>query len=63
MLPNKLVRIVKALRALVRVRSDSFAEQFPARSEVLARIEAAWEQQARRPSTKEIEAWVKVGRA
>jgi plasmid stability protein len=63
-------RIVKSLKACARARHRSveqemremLEERFPERSLVFAQIEAGWEKQARRPSAKEIESWIKAGR-
>jgi len=41
---------------------EPLEEQLPEWSEVLAQIEAGWAKQARRPSAREIESWIKAGR-
>jgi len=63
-------RIVKSLKVRAQARNRSMEqevrelleEQFPERSQVFAQIEAGWAKQARRPSAKEIQSWIKAGR-
>lgn len=67
---NVPMRVVRSLKALARRRSKSMEqevrellEQYVGeRSSVLKQIEASWARQARRPSAREIDAWISSGR-
>jgi plasmid stability protein len=67
---NVSPKIVKTLKTLARRNRRSMEQEVRAvleehvgdREALLAQIEAAWAQQARRPSATEIEQWLKVGR-
>ncbi|HEV8396866.1 MAG TPA: hypothetical protein VGQ37_21440 [Vicinamibacterales bacterium] len=62
--------VVKTLKTLARRNRRSMEQEVRAvleehvgdREALLAQIEAAWAQQARRPAASEIEQWLKVGR-
>ena len=41
---------------------DLLEQHVGERNSVLSQIEASWKQQARRPSAKEIDAWIATGR-
>ena len=63
-------RVVRALKALAKRRNTSMEqevrelleEHVAERSSVLKQIEASWEKQKRRPSTREIDDWIGAGR-
>ena len=63
-------RVVRGLKALAKRRNTSMEqevrellEEYVAeRSSVLKQIESSWDQQTRRPSAREIDGWINVGR-
>jgi plasmid stability protein len=67
---NVPARVVRALKALAKRRNSSMEqevrelleEHVAERSSVLRQIEASWEKQKRRPSTREIDGWIGAGR-
>ena len=67
---NVPARVVRALNALAKRRNTSMEqevrelleEHVAQRSSVLEQIEASWEKQTRRPSTREIDDWIRTGR-
>ncbi len=67
---NVPARVVRGLKALAKRHNTSMEQEVRSlleeyvneRSSVLRQIEAAWERQARRPSSDEIEAWISAGR-
>jgi len=67
---NVPARVVRGLKALARRRNQSMEqevrdilEEYVAeRASVLKQIEASWNQQARRPTAREIDAWISAGR-
>jgi plasmid stability protein len=67
---NVPARVVRGLKALARRRNQSMEqeardilEEYVAeRSSVLQQIRASWEQQQRRPTAEEVNAWVSAGR-
>jgi plasmid stability protein len=66
--PNQ---VVKSLKALARSRRHSMEQELrellemhlAERRSVLAQIEAGWARQTRRPTVKEVEAWIGFGRS
>jgi hypothetical protein len=60
---------LKALQALARKRKHSIDQERQLlksrleRPSVLAQIEAGWNQQTRRPTVKEVDAWIWFGRS
>jgi plasmid stability protein len=66
--PDQLVR---SLKALARSRRHSMEQELrellevhlAERWSVVAQIEAGWARQTRRPTTKEIDAWIGFGRS
>ena len=67
---NVPARVVRSLKAMARRRNQSMEqevrdilEEYVAeRASVLKQIEASWDQQARRPTAEEIDAWISAGR-
>jgi len=67
---NVPMRIVRSLKALARRRNtsmeqevrDLLEEHVAERSSVLAQIAASWKRQNRRPTAREIDAWISAGR-
>jgi len=67
---NVPAAVVKSLQALARKSHRSMeqevrellARHVAERRSVLAQIEAAWADQTRRPSTREVEDWISSGR-
>ncbi len=67
---NVPARVVRSLKAMARRRNQSMEqevrdilEEYVAeRASVLKQIEASWDQQARRPTEQEIDAWISAGR-
>jgi plasmid stability protein len=67
---NVPARIVRSLKAMARRRNQSMEqevrdilEEYVAeRASVLKQIEASWDQQARRPTAREIDDWISAGR-
>ena len=63
-------KIVKSLKALAREKGHSMEQEVRAmlheyvgdRQALLEQIEAAWTRQVRRPSAREIDAWIDAGR-
>lgn len=63
-------RVVRSLKALAKRRNSSMEQEVRAlleayvaeRSSVLKQIESSWDQQTRRPSAREIDNWINVGR-
>jgi len=63
-------RVVRGLKALAKRRNTSMEqevrelleEHVAERSSVLKQIESSWDQQTRRPSAREIDGWINVGR-
>ncbi len=67
---NVPAKVVRALKALARRHSRSMAQEVRdllvghvvERQAVLDQIEAGWVKQTRRPTAREIDAWIGVGR-
>ena len=67
---NVPARVVRGLKALAKRRNTSMEQEVRAlleehvteRLSVLKEIEASWEQQSRRPSSREIDSWINAGR-
>ena len=63
-------RIVRGLKALAKRRNTSMEqevrelleEHVAERSSVLKQIESSWKNQKRRPTAREIDGWIGVGR-
>ena len=61
---------MKSLKSLAKKRRRSMEqevrelleEHVANRDVILAQIEASWARQSRRPTAKEIDSWIKVGR-
>jgi plasmid stability protein len=64
-------QLVKSLKALARSRRHSMEQELrelleahlAERRSVLAQIEAGWTRQTRRPTAKEVDAWIGFGRS
>ena len=62
--------VVKSLKSLAKKNRRSMEqevrelieEHVADRGSVLAQIEAAWAQQSRRPSAREVDSWIRAGR-
>jgi plasmid stability protein len=62
--------VVRRLKTLAKRHNTSMAQEVRAlleeytagRTSVLEHIESSWEQQTRRPSAREIDAWINAGR-
>ncbi len=62
--------VVKSLKSLARKKGhsmereirDLLEEYVAERASVLAQIQAAWAEQVRRPSAKEVDEWIVAGR-
>ncbi len=66
-LPDKVVRSLKSLaqrhnRSMEQEVRELVIGYVADRQSVLDQIEAGWAKQARRPSAKEIDSWMAVGR-
>jgi plasmid stability protein len=67
---NLRPRLVKSLKALARKNRHSMEQEvrelleqhFADRASILQQIEAGWAAQARRPTAKEVDRWIGVGR-
>ena len=67
---NVSARVVQSLKALARRHNRSMEQEVrdviegyvAERRAVLEHIEARWSKQTRRPTTTEIDAWMRVGR-
>ena len=67
---NVPAKVVQSLKALARRHSRSMEQEVrdlleghvAEREAILGQIEAAWSRQARRPTSREIDAWIGVGR-
>ena len=68
---NVPARVVRSLKALARRRRRSMEQEVrelletytSERRSVLDQIEAAWNRQTRRPTAREVDAWVEAGRS
>jgi plasmid stability protein len=67
---NVPLKVVRSLKALARENRRSMEQEVRAlldeyvgdRLALLEQIEAAWSRQARRPSAREVDAWIDTGR-
>jgi plasmid stability protein len=67
---NVPARVVRGLKALAQRRNTSMEqevrelleEHVAERTSLLKQIEAKWDEQARRPSAREIDTWINAGR-
>jgi plasmid stability protein len=68
---NVPAKVVKSLKALARRRRRSMEQEVrelleahvAERRSVLEQIEAGWARQSRRPTSEEVDTWIRVGRA
>jgi plasmid stability protein len=68
---NVPTTVVNSLKSLARRHSRSMEQEVrelleshvAERRSVLAQVEAGWVRQARRPTTREVDAWIAVGRS
>ena len=66
--PAKVVNSLKSLakrhnRSMEQVVRNVLEDYVAERRSVLTQIEASWAKQARRPSAREVDAWIAVGRS
>jgi plasmid stability protein len=66
-IPARVVRSLKALagrnhRSMEQEVRELIADHTSERSSVLEQIEARWKKQKRRPTSRQIEEWIRAGR-